>query len=216
MSGYLGYHGSLNSARSAVLRTGIGQGGRGQEMSEESRSQGHGDDVGRYVTWLISERTAEATYHNHKENMAWVATYLYVFAVFTVTYYVWNLEHLQPFYTIISLLVTSCFFLFIYTQFMRRWEAAEKIEGLTKALSGLLSTKISLDESSTKPEDVGGASYPAFVKKEIDGSKKRRRTELGKGIPFFWRLDARLKTELASYLLMAVAVIVANIVVSSK
>ena len=160
-----------------------------------------------YVSFLINERNSEQNYHNHKENMAWVATYLYLFAIASVTYYLGVSKDVKFMigYSIVSIIATFLFFVFIYVQFRLRWHAANVIAGLTKALSQLLNKEISLDAQNMQTIEVKGAVYPKFLKEAIDTSSSVSARWYG--------IDMRQMTELASYSMMILALVTANLII---
>ena len=87
------------------------------------------------IDWLSNEAMLRQVYHDHKENMAWVATVLYLTAAISVGFMIRThiASYSKALVIILFLIVTICAAGFIYWQFSKRLRAAQTVEALELA-----------------------------------------------------------------------------------
>ena len=145
-------------------------------------------DRGAYIHWLTSEIHSITIYHNHKENMAWLATVLYIGGAPTSALYTSPSAPLQRWVLVVLVLILTVMIgLFVRTQFRNRAIASDIINALMITLNNFCA------DSTFSPDKTGNAAsnwqkWPQFVQDEIDQQK-------GRGRPF----SDRLGTDYVSY-----------------
>jgi len=113
-------------------------------------------------------------YHNHKENMAWVATAFYVggiaYIVNALRRFACNDCSWRTTFTALVILAGVLAILFVHWQFKRRQEAADRVLDCYKQLlaahneATTTDTKLNWIEGNTAdPRDTGWLSYIAIV-----------------------------------------------------
>jgi len=113
------------------------------------------------INWLTSEAMRNTTYHNHKENMAWVATALYLTGSIAGGF---TLNNTNDYLAIILfILISFGAFFFVNWQFCKRWLAAAKVEALIRTIASF---------GQTAPKDLDWTidddnKLPKFVVKNI-------------------------------------------------
>jgi hypothetical protein len=150
------------------------------------------------INWLNIEATRIQNYHDHKENMAWVATVLYITGAITTAFYFNTITvSTDKIIAIILLMFVSIGAVsFVNWQFRNRWKAAIKVECLIRTTAKLLKNpEKQIPEDKWEIDD--DLILPAFVLESMDSTRKRR---IGIGIYFF--------SEIISYAIMLVAAIV--------
>ena len=183
------------------------------------KRQSYKTERNEYIQWLHSMISNRQSYHNHKETMAWVITALYVPGIITFASYIRILE--QPGWqirsTILLIIVTYLVFCFLKMQFDMRWESADTIRILMQRLARL-NEYGKLPGQDEWKIDKETNSWPNFIQNKIDESRKSKRNcpeALNALLQFFtwWqckknheeKVDNRWKTELPSYLIIAIA-----------
>ena len=88
------------------------------------------------ISWLNNEIMRTTVYHNHKENMAWVATALYISGAITLGSYINGSCSFgdKTAVLLVALVVTTCAGAFIKWQFKKRRVAAHRVRGLIKSI----------------------------------------------------------------------------------
>ena len=87
------------------------------------------------INWISNETMRNTVYHNHKENMAWVATALYISGAITLGLYINGSCSFgdKTAVLLVALVVTACAGAFIKWQFDKRRLAAYRVSGLIRA-----------------------------------------------------------------------------------
>jgi len=172
-------------------------------------------DVNKYVSFITSQIGYKASYHNHKENMAWVSTAFYIPAIIVLAdkadgvcqLYGWKWA-----ITVVLLLATCLIFKFVCTQFRLRWEAADDVEGLRRAHAYLCTL------TDLSPEDWGeircSGQWPPLIQRKVTEIKEKEPRACRKALWDWVRLhkdkvDPRWQTEFASYTAIVIATVVA-------
>ncbi len=180
-------------------------------------------DRSEYIKWLHSMISNRQSYHNHKETMAWVITALYVPGIIYLGYIereIWR-GGWEVAVGVAILVVSYLVLVFIKAQFDRRWEEAEIIRFLLHRLAGLFHG----DELPRQDEWIvnkGNDDWAHFVqewsdtKKEEERNCKAFRKNFLRIFPYGLKdnkdkLNTRWRTEIPSYLLIAIATIFAII-----
>lgn len=171
-------------------------------------------EIDRYANWISSEIEAYEVYHSHKENMAWVATALYVPGIISLGYItdgICGSRVADGVATLLLLLVTILVYLFVSMQFTMRWVAADIQAGLMLVMASLCNSLQLPPKDKLKVENDN--LWPNFIQERIDQQRKRAPRSKVEGLKAFkniirfqWnedKLDNRWKTELASYVIIA-------------
>lgn len=159
-------------------------------------------EVDRYIGWLKSCISNETIYHNHKENMAWLATAFYIPIVVSLGYKIGiddlycTIRFIMTFVIIFALMVfLRCF---ICVQFKERWRSAERGFILKNILVDIIIDESKLKQEFQQMSVVDGAGWHKFLEEEIDKQFKHR----------YCKFDTRWKTEVATYVMIIGATIV--------
>lgn len=119
------------------------------------------------LEWLSREIDRNATYHNHKETMAWTATAFYIPGIIVLGHYAGRIAVYWWQYRIFDVLFLIALFLvalFISMQFRNRWLAARRVEGLIRALTRLSGGWVPLEKDWVIESKK---LYPIFIEQEI-------------------------------------------------
>ena len=169
------------------------------------------------IDWIDKEIDLENRYHNHKEIMAWTATAFFLPAVVIFCYTAGPLVASSLMRIVIAAVVALLGIvaaLFVNMQFEMRWKASDIITALMRCR-----TRLTLDPGiiQTLPTHLGNISpdgkptWPQFIEEEIEHCTDKRPPTLflkafGTLLIFRWtKIDARLRTEVASYLALFLA-----------
>ena len=168
------------------------------------------------IDWIDKEINLENRYHNHKEIMAWTATAFFVPAVvlfcYTARPLIASSLIMRVVIAAIVVLLGIVAALFVNMQFEMRWKANDTIVALMRCR-----TRLTLDPGiiQTLPTHLSNISpkpyWPQFIEDEIERcADKRPPTLFFKALAdlliFRWtNIDARLRTEMASYLALFLA-----------
>ena len=117
------------------------------------------------ISWLNDETMRNTVYHNHKENMAWVATALYLTGAFTLG---WHLKDIadsceKTIASLAALSITGLAVWFVCWQFKKRRFASYRCRGLIQAT-------VDLCKEDYKELDwvvQNNHLYPNFISKYI-------------------------------------------------
>jgi hypothetical protein len=188
-------------------------------------------DVNKVASFITSQIAYKTAYHNHKENMAWVATALYVPSIIVgsqacckIHFHGCHWIITELIITVVMLLAACLIFKFVCTQFRLRWNAADDVEGLRRAHAYLCTvTKVSSAEWN---EIKCSNQWPPLIQSRINERKneeERTWKKFGTALVNLFRckkiderckkVDERWKTELSSYLIMLLATAVAIVLV---
>jgi hypothetical protein len=167
------------------------------------------------ANWLKSELGSTHTYHNHKEDMAWKVTAFYLPSIIGLSYIAssakWELVG-QVVITVGLTILTIAVLSFVSMQYKMRFIAADTVEGLRRAIAKLYDSlsPVSQNDLGVKSDD----QWPQFVQHEIDlVSAKSKEMRGWKGfiksfgyfLIFRWsNIENRIRTEIASYLSIAI------------
>jgi hypothetical protein len=169
------------------------------------------------IHWLASQIGSQENYHHRKEAMAWTAIAFYLPAIIALGYTIGNFSMGCLYKTLVTLIfIFISIYLagsFVYMQFYNRWEAADQVKGLIRAITHLISAK---NKTETNWEIDEGKTWPKFIQEEIDKAKiesPRKITEaLHNWLCFRWdekELDSRWLTEIPSYFGITIATFIA-------
>jgi hypothetical protein len=91
------------------------------------------------LNWINNETMRNQEYHNHKENMSWVATVLYTSSAFLLGSQLKGVESWKLALGIIMwVVVTGLAYFFVYWQFKHRKIAAERVRSLIEIVKNEL------------------------------------------------------------------------------
>jgi len=177
------------------------------------------DVTDRIQSWLKSDIPTRTNYHNHKETMAWTAVAFYSPAIIILAYTAGPLlgTYIKIVLTIGITLLGMATLMFVNMQFEMRWISNDVIVALQRSIVSLVTRKDKqpeLDFNLPPIDDKAFPTWPKFVQEEIDRCKTNRSVKLfgpaiRKFFCFQWqRIDARLRTELASYIVIIVATVI--------
>ena len=171
----------------------------------------------RVLDWLDSEIAHQESYHDHKERMAWTALAFYVPGVLLLTNAVASDlgSGGRVFGTLLLIILVRAVAMFVNMQFEMRWHAADLANAIRRARGEVTVGKtLSQDDLETTEWTGGGWVLPRFVaaKAELsrtDRSKDAFHRALGHFLDGRWaKIDARMRTELAGYIILAITTIV--------
>lgn len=118
----------------------------------------------KLIDWLNSETIRNQIYHDHKENMAWVATAIYITGMIALgiqfNYIVDFNDKLIA--LILAVIATVSSLWFVYWQFDRRRIAHQRIKGLIQTVIHLSKKHFDLDWT-VENEHL----YPTFIQQYI-------------------------------------------------
>lgn len=179
--------------------------------------------IGRYLDLLDAEISDRLTYHNHKETMAWSATGAYaglILLAYSATPYLDGLLK-QISFSALILVAGFATWLFVRMQLQMRWETADVLRALRRTRAKLASISdtqfpgsvdLSLPQVPTN-EYLERAEWPVFIQDEICAcTTKRQPLSDQLRLIASWKLEkmnARSRSELATYLILLVVTIVA-------
>lgn len=173
------------------------------------------DLVKTYLAELALEYQIVGTYHNHKEAMTWVATAFYIPAIIILGYKageipitIWSKLFIVILLMLIFLVVLI--FLFVNMQFRMRWEAADRVQAIQQLRSLLINNPEKYMEMINKYECRSHKKLTLIdiVDKRID-EEMQKRWDAIKCLFRFKKFDDRLKTEIATYIALAFATVLA-------
>lgn len=177
-------------------------------------------ETDRYLAWLDSELERQGTYHDHKERMAWTALALYVPGILVLS------AAAPPDLSIVVrilatvwlIVLTAAVGLFLRMQFEMRWHSADLGSALRR-VSGKLIAGLSPDSVEDKaiPDwTAGGQVWPLFIQKAVTECRTERAHFLRTIKDFFlfrWsKIEARTRTELASYVALVLTALLAGVI----
>ena len=144
------------------------------------------DTINRYLKWFIAERGYQEAYHTQKENMAWVATALYVPGIVTLGYITGKqilsentpcwITGILTFVIVILLASISCF---VWKQFDLRLDASATNKALMKLVNDFCRLpEEKIKELINKTEVEKGNNWPEFVRVEIKNERRGARSKI--------------------------------------
>ncbi len=182
------------------------------------------DKAESLLDWIDKEIDIMERYHNHKELMAWTATAFFLPAVVVFCYAA--APHVSGVIRILMMVVVALLgfvaFLFINMQFELRWKASDDIEALKRCRAQLTLAPEMIQGFPTKLPETSPKDkhmWPQFIGEEIqncrvDRTRKLFREAFCELVKLHWpQIDARLRSELASYfgLLLATGVAIGSL-----
>lgn len=181
------------------------------------------NNIDRHLEWVLCEIQKYENYHNHKENMAWVATAFFVPSMITFGYFAAQTSSL--FNILASLLVavvTTLIYFFVNMQFRMRWLAADIQLGLMHFVADVCCSPITLPPSPKFSLDKEGR-FPDHVWEYVEKVQKSKPRCVCQDLRDWFRcgdqhrsLDDRWRTELTSYVLVILSAIVAILTIWHK
>jgi len=176
----------------------------------------------RILSWLDSEIGHQERYHDHKERMAWTALAFYVPGVLILT------NAVAPDLgfggrvvgTILLGTLVAAVAMFVNMQFEMRWHAADLSNALRRVRGQVVGgVTLSAHELEVPDWKDGGRVWPRFLDEEVKlCSTDRSGESFDRAFRNFvdgqWsRIEMRMRSELASYVVLAVTTIVAAAVI---
>jgi hypothetical protein len=177
----------------------------------------------RLLTFASDELEGMISYHNHKETMAWTGTAAYFAIVLladrAAAFASGTLD--RAILTAICIVLFFLAYLFVDMQFDARWVAADHSAALRRIIAKLLREGKAPSESLVLPEkpsaDSAATVWPAYFTADLQACTSNRRDALNEGVTlliknpasFFRDARRRVRSEIASYLTMAVATLIA-------
>ncbi len=140
-------------------------------MSEDTGKPYHSEMT--LDTLIISYRDYYGSYHHHKENMAYVATTLYLAAATWVIFKGAGLwDKVDPVWLLYVLLITGIAtgFAFVWWQLDKRDFAADLVEACTIVIAERLAG--GLNPPELDPANYKGLCFPQVLVKELERIKK--------------------------------------------
>ncbi len=177
------------------------------------------DKTESLLDWIDKEIDIMERYHNHKELMAWTATAFFLPAVVIFCYSA--APHvagsaIRIVMAVVVMLLGIVATLFINMQFEKRWMASDDIEALKRCRAQLTLDPEMIHGFPTKlPETFAKEKHmwPQFIEEEMKRCRVDRTVKLFFDafpdlVKLHWtQIDARLRTELASYLALLLATV---------
>jgi len=169
------------------------------------------------LDWIDKEIDITERYHNHKEIMAWTATAFFLPAVVLFCYTAGPLvasSLMRMVIAAVAALLGIVAAVFVNMQFEMRWKASDIIDALMRCRAQLTLDPGIIQTLPTHLRNIspeGKPIWPQFIEEEIEHcTDKRPLTLFLKALPnlliFHWtKIDARLRTEVASYLALLLA-----------
>jgi hypothetical protein len=197
-------------------------------LAEEQTTKGDCEEVGKdwlkdCLHWIEQEQSVMEAYHNHKENMAWGATALYVGMV-AVAHQGRAYAQTCTLSVIESLVIVIAgylVFLFVQMQFKMRWEAADIIDAFRATrmkLSGWTSDKCQMQDFETEPDNGQNGMkgrWPKLIAAAIKSHSLSREDKFKQALKkihrpkkFTREVLARVRSELVSYLSIALVTMI--------
>lgn len=121
------------------------------------------------INWINNEIMRNQVYHNHKENMAWVATAFYITGAIILGIHLNNCDN-KLIASIVALVVTGLAMWFVCWQFGKRQVAARRVKGLIKTAISLCKK----DYPNLKWYVKERYLYPIFINDNIDSEHKQK------------------------------------------
>ena len=124
------------------------------------------------IHWINNEIMRNTVYHNHKENMAWVATALYISGALTLG---WHLKDIvncseKVVASLVALAVTGLAVWFVCWQFGKRNIAARRVKGLIQTAIDLCKK----DYPRLRWCVEKGYLYPIFINENIEAEQPQK------------------------------------------
>lgn len=179
------------------------------------------DKTESLLDWIDKEIDIMERYHNHKELMAWTATAFFLPAVVIFCYSA--APHvagsaIRIVMAVVVALLGVVAALFINMQFEMRWKASDDIEALKRCRVHLTLNPEMIQGFPTKLPETSPKNkhmWPQFIEEEMEKCRVDRTVKLffqafPDLIKLHWTqkdIDARLRTELASYLALLLATV---------
>jgi hypothetical protein len=136
----------------------------------------------KYLSFLTTALQTQGNYHNHKENMAWVATALYVPSIIALGYFIESKIHdeniaLSCWQFLLIFLILAIFavlvFIFVYRQFKLRSKAADYFDAFIELLNDLSHDDSVIDSWNKDFEIIKDKHWPKFVENKVVEGKGR-------------------------------------------
>ncbi len=167
-----------------------------------------------WLQWALTHEGFYESYHNHKENMAWIITGFYAPGIVTFAGYLASSDvWFSWLLTVIVPLATFLVLVFIKMQFDRRWWAADTTNALVQVTALLANGELIVpSELKFDGSDSKWDQWPSFIADKIKQKQVPRimREAVEDLISLRLRsLENRWKTELPSYGLVIISAVCA-------